>query len=505
MEHGTESDPASSMYVFLTVSRNGFLTGKLTSVTINILSDDELLHIFDHYVAEAQRIEVWYTLVHVCQRWRNIVFGSSRRLNLRIVCTNSTPVRKLLDVWPALPIAIFSMATVDLYFRVKYGLGNIEAAFERSERVSQINLSMSYYDFCLLRQLEKPFPALTDLNLRFTETLDPVSPNPDKFLGGSTRLRSLSLSSAPIPGLPRLLLSSSLTDLVNLHIDCVPIEGFFSPKAIVTSLSTLTRLKSLRLNFEFKRFHSNWQNSRRLGPPPTRAVLPSLTELEFVGVSKYLEDFVAQIDAPLLDSLAITLDCYHFDQFVPQRLNTQQLVRFISHVPKFRALDEARIGIDIGDTVWIKFLSTRTSSGVLRLAIPCTEPEKNFPCLAQFCRSPFFPLPMLEDLYIDEGGFSRERWLNDEERARWLELLQPFTSVKNFHLSNDFARHIAPVLEELGGEIVTAVLPILHQKKQIYLDAACFLLVTFCRLICLNIFLVIWFVRLLRRGARLGG
>lgn len=223
MEHGTESDPASSMYAFLTAFHNQFLTGKLTSVTINILSDDELLHIFDHFVAEAQRIEVWYTLVHVCQRWRNIVFGSSRRLNLRIVCTNSTPVRKMSDVWPALPIAIFSMATVDLYFRIKYGLGNIEAAFERNERVSQINLSMSYYDFRLLRQLEKPFPALTDLNLRFTETLDPVSPNPDKFLGGSTRLRSLSLTYMPIRELPKILLSS--TDLVNLRLYRVPIMG----------------------------------------------------------------------------------------------------------------------------------------------------------------------------------------------------------------------------------------------------------------------------------------
>jgi hypothetical protein len=33
------------------------------------------------------------------------------------------------------------------------------------------------------------------------------------------------------------------------------------------------------------------------------------------------------------------------------------------------------------------------------------EPERQFPCLAQFCRSPLFPLPTLECLYIDGGQY----------------------------------------------------------------------------------------------------
>jgi hypothetical protein len=58
----------------------------------------------------------WHTLVHVCQRWRQIVFASPRRLNLQILCTHGTPVRKNLGIWPAFPIAI------DYYSIEKSGL-----------------------------------------------------------------------------------------------------------------------------------------------------------------------------------------------------------------------------------------------------------------------------------------------------------------------------------------------------------------------------------------------
>ena len=54
-----------------------------------------------------KEIEAWHTLVHVCRKWRNIVFGSPRRLDLRLYCTEKTPVRKTLEVWPLLPIVVY--------------------------------------------------------------------------------------------------------------------------------------------------------------------------------------------------------------------------------------------------------------------------------------------------------------------------------------------------------------------------------------------------------------
>ena len=74
-------------------------------MTIDLLPDVSLLEIFDFYMDEDQ-IEAWHTLVHVCQEWRNIVFGWPRRLDLRHLCTYRIPVREMLDIWPLLPIVV---------------------------------------------------------------------------------------------------------------------------------------------------------------------------------------------------------------------------------------------------------------------------------------------------------------------------------------------------------------------------------------------------------------
>ena len=75
-----------------------------------MLHDDVLLAIFDFYLdkdqEENQSIEAWQTLVHVCRRWRTLVFASPRHLDLRLVCTARISARDTLDVWPALPLEI---------------------------------------------------------------------------------------------------------------------------------------------------------------------------------------------------------------------------------------------------------------------------------------------------------------------------------------------------------------------------------------------------------------
>ena len=82
-------------------------------LTINMLSDDVLLEIFDscrkgHTVNGFYDTPVWrwYELVHVCQKWRQIVFDSPQRLDLQILCTYGSPVRENLGCWPSFPLAI---------------------------------------------------------------------------------------------------------------------------------------------------------------------------------------------------------------------------------------------------------------------------------------------------------------------------------------------------------------------------------------------------------------
>jgi F-box-like len=419
-------------------------------MTIDILPDDVLLEVFDFLVVKSNRFKAenwWHTLVHVCRRWRNLIFWSSHRLNLRLVCSDRTHVMKMLDLWPPLPIVIHHSN------RRKSGGDNIIAALEHNDRVCQITLELDS-DLQwekVLDAMQKPFPALT--HLVFSPNIEIPLVVPDSFIGGSaTRLQYLKLGRVPIPGLPKLLLSA--TDLVHLKLWRIPHSGYISPEAMVTCLSTLPRLEELYLIFQSPQSRPN-RESRRL-PPPTRSILPALIKLQFVGVSEYLEDFVARIDSPLLDRLEIRL----FHQLI---FDTPQLIEFISRTPKLEVHDEAQISFSELN-VQVTFPKPSSSRCHLSLQISCEQPEWQLSSMAQICASLFSrsSIHMVERLYIRERSYSKLEWQDDIEGSQWLEVLDPFTAVKNLYLSKEFGPRIAPSLQEIVGGMTTEVLPALQ-------------------------------------------
>jgi hypothetical protein len=70
----------------------------------------------------------------------------------------------------------------------------------------------------------------------------------------------------------------------------------------------------------------------------------------------------------------------------------------------------------------------------------------------------------VERLYIHEDEISEmyPSWKDNIENSQWLELFLTFTAVKDLYLSQEFAPHIVPALQELVGERVTEVLPALE-------------------------------------------
>lgn len=230
--------------------------------------------------------------------------------------------------------------------------------------------------------MQEPFPVLTSLGLQWHSIEDnTLSPPvvPDSFMGGSApRLRSLHLNRIPFPGLPKLL--SSANGLVHLLLSNIPHSGYISPDALVTCLSTLTSLKDL--TFEFQSPRSRPDRARRRPPPPMRRPLPSLTRFSFKGVSEYLEDFVARIDAPQLDRLSITF----FNQLI---FDTPHLAQFVSRIPKFRSPNEARIVFRDGLLEFTLPSPTRRFGyEALTLGISSREPDLQLSSLAQLCRTP---------------------------------------------------------------------------------------------------------------------
>ena len=96
---------------------------------------------------------------------------------------------------------------------------------------------------------------------------------------------------------------------------------------------------------------------------------------------------------------------------------------------------------------------------MLRLRILCRKTDWLLSSLAQVCSTSVPLFPALEHLYILENG-SWDRQDNIED-GQWLELLQPFAAVKDFHIASKFIPLIAPSLQELVGERLTEVLPAL--------------------------------------------
>jgi hypothetical protein len=71
-------------------------------------------------------------------------------------------------------------------------------------------------------------------------------------------------------------------------------------------------------------------------------------------------------------------------------------------------------------------------------------------------------LSTLEGLSIDSPGGWLPDWQDNIENTLWLELLLPFTTVKNLYISEEFARRIVPALQELVEDRRTEVLPALE-------------------------------------------
>jgi hypothetical protein len=329
---------------------------------------------------------------------------------------------------------------------------NVIAQLELSNRISQIELnchSTSQIEK-LWTAMQVPFPELEALYLSF-RGVSYVPDLPDSFLGGSApRLRRLALVAIPLSGLPKLFLPA--THLSRLRLRRIPHSGYLSPVAMVACLTMLTSLEFLELEFESPQSCPDQESRRSL--PPTRSILPALTTFRFKGANEYLEDLVARIDTPRLCQLSATF-------FNDIEFDTPELIGFVSRLPTFNALNEAHVFFS-NLTTWVILQRQAPSFAEVRVEILCRVPDWQLSSLAQICTS-FLPLlSMTESLFIYEPVDWPLDWRDGIENTEWLELLFPFTAVKNLYLSKKFASHIAPALQEIAGGGTTEVLPTLQ-------------------------------------------
>ena len=420
-----------------------------TGPTIDVLPEDTLLDIFDFDRIHEDDYSKWRwdRLVHVCRRWRQIIFANPLRLHLQLRCTRSTPIRKYLGVWPPLPLAI----DYDLRKgRAPNHKDNLLAALEDPDRVGLLYLRIKGPDLAkLATALRKPFPILTKLRLSLEGKGEVALPR--EFLGGSMpRLQELHLNAIPFAKLPKLLLSAR--DLVTLQISEVPPDGQISPEKMAGCLATLTRLTSLSIVFHSQFFAGHGD---KIDPASvTPIVLPTLSSIKFHGLSEYVEALLTQIECPRLKNI----DLSYLHPFLGFHMT--QLFNFINRSedprpPLFGQMDvilaSAEITIKISDNVPDHIAICLRLSGLF---------DWDVSHIVQVCDQFSTKLSNMRHLSINSKGRGPER--PELGRSDWLQLFCPFTTIQTLSIFGDYVDRVALLFEEGDEQIASALLPALE-------------------------------------------
>ncbi len=382
--------------------------------------------------------------MHICRRWRRIVFVSQRALHLRLFCTHGTPVQKTLGYWPALPIVVQYGGSLALDPPAPEDEDNVVAALEQSDRVSSISLTVTSSLLEKLSAIERPFSELEHLVLFSRHSVWLTLPSAFRW---GPRLRCLHLTRIAFPSLLQLLYSSrNIVDL-QLHGVGVLNPSHFSPEALTNALSGMAQLRSLSLHFLST---TNYY----LAPPLSsgeRVVLPVLTRINLRGIStKYLKGLVARIDAPHLGGFEAPF-------FNETTIEHPRISVFINRTKMHQSHRRAYIRSS-ERAISISLIHPRAPT-YLKLQLLCEPLSEQLFFMTRVCIHFSTFVFNVEDLRISVTRPSRQ-W--EVPYNGWLDLLSLFTGVKWFHLDGNHSTSIVRSFQ-LPGRLRETVLPALHK------------------------------------------
>jgi hypothetical protein len=173
-----------------------------------------------------------------------------------------------------------------------------------------------------------------------------------------------------------------------------------------------------------------------------------------------LENLVARIDTPRLRDVYIRF-------FTQPHFNIVQLSRLIAYAGIPQPLNSAKMSFK-DDRVEIRLRprgATHDNDG-LQLVIPIRDLNRKVSSMTQICNQALSLLSGVEQLDIVDSTSLRIAQATMDNR-QWLELFQPFISVRTLCISRQLLSFIVPALQELTGENTIEVLPALND---VYLE-----------------------------------
>jgi hypothetical protein len=388
----------------------------------------------------------WYRLVHVCRRWRYIIFNASRSLELRLFCTYGTHVKKSLDCWPTLPIVLqyvvawppgLNFTPLPVYE------DDVIAALQHPDRICTMNLIVTT---SLLEKLTKlarnQFPVLECLELVGEPDKEPILLN-EFLIGPFPSLHILRVTRVVFPALQRFLPFTK--NLVSLRLQDLP---YLTPAAVRNVFPGMTRLEELCLYFHspISRPISDSGRNNPVNAPPFRAVLHALEFVELCGTSEDLECLLSSIEAPVPQVINITFfnqaTIFHISQFV----------QFLSLTKTQRSHDSARLYRSESDISVILSQETRHQ---MTLRVRCMSLDWQLSCMAEICANLFPIVSDVRHLHIDASlPFPSEH--DDMDPLPLLDLFRPFSNVTRLFLAKAAALYVKYTLKQ---EVAMGVLP----------------------------------------------
>jgi hypothetical protein len=407
----------------------------------------------------------WQRLVHVCRRWRQIIYGSPSYFDLHLYCSDQTPFLNNLCHWPEFPLTVRYVIPHgpdpiydhDLLFALQ--------CIDRVRRIELVITNSEVYD--VFAAMQESFPALTHLDLTghdHSEDFDDgVIDLPYEFIEGSApSLQHLRLDAISCPTLPALL--SSAPGLVSLQLEDFSVgnSGYISPEGLVGALTGLACLGTLCIKFPFWRDPPAGVLQDHPGPP-THAVLPALTRFIYRGECDYLEVLVAHIDTPRVEDVQIEYLTPEIEAPVEARQLSQLIGRTENFgFARFRRAQitfdfwEARIKLDRAQG---EECDQAQFSLTVRDAAPLEKLESPVPRMVRVLDQLSIMVSNVAHLSINvENHGKRDRMDN----TKWLPFLRLFPAVEALHVSGRLAGYFATVLEDIAEERATDVLSALR-------------------------------------------
>jgi len=427
---------------------------------IHILNHDALLNIFHHYrlqdVGSWNLRLAWCKLARVCRRWRYLIYDSSSLLDIYLLFTNGSPALDSLAHLPHLPLVIdYCNETAT---RVQQDELSILTGLEQRARVRRIFLQVPppHLGICLATMSDL-YPILEDLTLSSTTEEETSMVLPSTF--SARNLRHLALQGVGFP--TELPIFTYFTTLLTLTLTRIPARYYFHPGHLVTQLQGLHHLEELSIGFAIPIPLPSTEGDLLPAPMP-RVTLPTLKRLTFRGVAVYLENLVAQINAPLLERLIVAL-------FFEIDFTLVSLTQFVHATSGLRCLS-AKVLFKSGGVSIVTNDGEFLSSGGLTININCEHLDWQIDVATQCCAALEQVLYAVDELTLElnKDGMPSD-WDDSLDSMLWRGLLLPFRGVKKLQIGSSLTFELSDALKSDAAELDLNPLPEL-QKLEVQLE-----------------------------------